>query len=206
MTRFLVAALAAALMLQAWGLLSSRLLPWPDVYGRMPLPVSGVITTSRVLPSRLDADDGSGLTPPIGSTFAPPAPVDASLVAANSDAWPIYAFGRRNESAAAHASLTYLGLNVTLGIIAAVAAALVLREGRSFWNRTGQGALAVLFLILLTDVTHALLMEWPLAYSAVLLTDHLVAIVLAGGSALTVQAAWRSTRTPAAASDPAGTP
>jgi hypothetical protein len=175
MTKFLVAALAAALMLQGWGMLSSRLLPWPDVYGQTPLAMS--------------------FPPPAGSTFAPPAPSNNALVAANSDHWPIYAFGRRDSALTSDAAAAYLGLNVALGLIAAIASVIVLRERRAIGQRIGLLLLAVVFIILLTDVTHAIWMRWPLGYSVILLTDHLVATVLAGGMALAVLALWRTPAT-----------
>ncbi len=192
MTRLIVAALAAALLLQGWGLLSSRVLPWPDVYGRMPLPATSVITLSRELPPRTKGGElPDDLEPlPAGSTFAPPAPDSVALVAASGNDWPIYAFGRRDQALSGDAASAYLALNVALGVIAALAAALVLRERRAIWQRIGLLLLAVVFIVLLTDVTHAIWMHWPIAYSAVLLTDHLVAAVLAGGTALAILALW----------------
>lgn len=192
MTRLIVAALAAALLLQGWGLLSSRLLPWPDVYGRMPLPATSVLSLSREMPPRTPRDDEPDeFAPfPAGSTFAPPAPAPNALVAANGNDWPIYAFGRREQALSGNAASAYLALNVALGVIAALAAALVLRERRAVWQRIGLLLLAVVFIVLLTDATHAIWMHWPVAYSAVLLTDHLVAAVLAGGTALAILALW----------------
>jgi hypothetical protein len=200
MTRLIVAALAAALLLQGWGLLSSRLLPWPDVYGQMPLPATNVITLSRELPPRTSSDEASDeLAPlPAGSTFAPPAPDTDSLVAANGNDWPIYAFGRRDQALSGNSALAYLTLNVTLGVIAALAAALVLRERGAIWQCIGLLLLAIVFIVLLTDVTHAIWMHWPVSYSAVLLTDHLVAAVLAGGAALAILALWPPERAVAA--------
>jgi hypothetical protein len=196
MLRYIVAIVTVALCLQTWGAVSSRILPWPNVYGMMPL-AAVPFSASKELPAAdaLDgetvADEVPAYEPKNGSTFAPPAN-DEPLIAANGDAWPLYAFGRDDDQPQTGGAQTaYFAVNLALGAIAVLVVALVGRHEKVALRRWSLIGLVGLFVILLTDVTQGIWMHWPATYIAVLCTDHLVATLLAGGVAALILHLWQ---------------
>jgi hypothetical protein len=134
-------------------------------------------------------------TPPTGSTFAPPAPSDPSLLATNGKSWPIVAFQRGGDQPTGSTSqAAYLSVNLAIGLICSLIVALLGAEGRLGMRRWLLLCLLGGFLILLTDVAQGIWMHWPTRYIAVLCTDHMVATVLAGGCAILVLHFWRTDR------------
>ena len=188
MLRIVIASLSVALCLQMWGTISSRFLPWPNVFGKPTLSAPSMVTVSANLS---------------GSTFAPPAQQERTLIATNGDDWPIYAFYRNENLYLSESSqATYLAVNIALGLIVALVVAIIGFEGRAGRRRLAALCLLGLTAILLTDITQGIWMHWPRKYIAVLCTDHFVATVLAAGAATLVLHFWRTER---AAADPAAT-
>jgi hypothetical protein len=137
------------------------------------------------------ADDVPAYVPKNGSMFAPPAN-DDPLIAANGDAWPLYAFGRDDDQPRTDAAQTaYFAVNLALGLIAVLVVALVGWHEKVALRRLSLIGLVGLFVILLTDVTQGIWMHWPAKYIAVLSTDHLVATLIAGGVATLVLHLWQ---------------
>lgn len=200
MLRYIVATITVAICLQTWGAVSSRLLPWPNVYGMMPL-AAVPFSASKEMPAAEALDDqpvhGDVPTyePKNGSTFAPPAE-DGQLIATNTDAWPLYAFGRDDDQPRTDgAQAAYFAVNLALGVIAVLVVALLGRHEKRALRRLSLIGLVGLFVILLTDVTQGIWMHWPAKYIAVLCTDHLVATLLAGGVAIVVLHLWQDRAT-----------
>jgi hypothetical protein len=200
MLRIVITALVVALCLNVWGAISSHVLPWPDVYGPrvmpapMPISVSAPIQVAEEVPSLASRV-------PNGSTFAPPAEEERTLVAASS-VWPVYAYYRdENHFLSENEQLTYLVLNISLGVIVALVVAVLGLNSREGWRRLAALCALGLAAILVMDVAQGIWMQWPRHYVAVLCADHLGAAVLAGGAAIVVLHFWKaeSNRTPSVA-------
>lgn len=196
MLRYVVAIVTVAVCLQTWGAISSRVLPWPNVYGLMPLAAlpfsaSKDMPAAEALDQEAMADDIPTYEPKNGSTFAPPA-VEGPLIAANGDTWPLYAFGRDDDQPRTDVAQTaYFAVNLALGVIAVLVVALVGRHEKVALRHWSLIGLVGLFVILLTDVTQGIWMHWPAKYIVVLCTDHLVATLLAGGVAILILHLWK---------------
>jgi hypothetical protein len=196
MLRYVVAIVTVAVSLQTWGAISSRVLPWPNVYGLMPLAavplsVSKEMPAAETLDGEPVADDVPAYEPKNGSTFAPPAD-EGQLIAANGDAWPLYAFGRDDDQPRTDGAQTaYFAVNLALGVVAVLVVALIGRHEKVAFRRWSLIGLVGLFVILLTDVTQGIWMHWPAMYIVVLSTDHLVATLLAGGVAILILHLWQ---------------
>src|SRR5262245_51286934 len=188
MLRITIAALAVALSLQLWGTISSRFLPWPDVYGPQ---AASPAPDSVALP--LAAEGESAARALQGSTFAPPAREERTLVATNGKYWPIHAYYRaRNHYLSENGQLTYLALNISLGVIVALVVAIIGFQGSTGRRRLATLCLLGLAAILVTDISQGIWMHWPRHYVAVLCADHFVAAILGGGAAILVLHCWPS--------------
>ena len=201
MLRIVITALVVALCLNAWGAISSRVLPWPEVYG----PPVVLLPPAAVTADTLSFGDNSSTASrvPNGSTFAPPVEEERTLVA-TSGGWPVYAYYRdKNHFLTENEQLTYLGLNISLGVIVALVIAVLGLNSREGWRRLTALCLLGLASILVTDVAQGIWMQWPRQYIAVLCADHLGAAVLAGGAAILVLHFWKTDFGGAAPSKPA---
>lgn len=208
MLRFTVAALVVAISLQAWGEISSRLLPWPTAKGRRIVPVP-----LEIEPSGRNLDEAVPVlqeSVPVGSSFAPPQVESGNLLAANSPDWPLHAFQRTPHGPPTYqAASAHFVLNIVLGLVAVLLVAAVSGQQRSSLRRLGILVLSAVFLVLMTDVSQGLWMEWPESYTTVLAIDHGVGTLLAGLIAAGVLWLWKvrvkSAAQPAAAQPLAGT-
>ena len=225
MLRFTIAALAVAAALYAWGDLSGRVLPWPQqTSGRVvpaappiqvtPLPdpalppgsqasqiVPLVPQVETVIPQFEATEDSPSI--PSRSSFGPPPPPSDELLADNSNMWPLYAFQRDTGGPPTpSAASAYFVLNICIGIVAVFVVALMQREQGSGKRRLALLGLLALLLILVTDVTQGIWMEWPSRYIFALCADHFVAVLLALGVATGVLFlfAWFSPAEPARSS------
>ena len=189
MVRFTVAALVVAISLHAWGEISSRLLPWPTVTSRRVVPAPLELESDgRVLEEAVPVLQSSV---PVGSSFAPPATESENLLASNSQDWPLHAFQRTPHGPPTHqAASTQFGLNIILGLVAVLLVAGLFREQQAGLRRLGILVLGAMFLVLMTDVSHGVWMEWPQSYTAVLAIDHGVGTLVAGLTAAGVLWLW----------------
>jgi hypothetical protein len=202
MLRIIAAALVVALSLHVWGEVSSRLLPWPDspnrrlAAARPEVPSGGRNLHDAV--AILEAEF------PTDSSFSPPRTSSDSLLASNSEDWPLHAFRRVPYGLpTARAAMAQFALHIVLGLVTVLLVAALLGEQHLSLRRIGILALIALFLVLLTDVTHGLWMEWPVRYIAVLSADHGGATVLASATASGILWLWPKARQSLAAK-PAG--
>ena len=98
--------------------------------------------------------------------------------------WPLYAFQRDTLGPPSHtAASAYFVLNICIGVVAVLVVALMQREQGSSRRRLALLGLIALLLILVTDVTQGIWMEWPTQYIFALCADHFVAVLLALGVA-----------------------
>jgi hypothetical protein len=207
MLRFTVAAIVVAISLHSWGEISSRLLPWPTVTSRRVVPVPlEPEPHGRVLSEAVPVLQS---TVPVGSAFAPSPADSENLLASNSQDWPLHAFQRTPHGPPTHqAASTHFGLNIVLGLVAVLLVAAVFREQQAGLRRLCILVLGALFLVLMTDVSHGVWMEWPQSYTAVLAIDHGVGTLLAGLTAAGVLWIWKAPaagrRVPAAESTASG--
>jgi hypothetical protein len=127
-----------------------------------------------------------------GSTFAPPAAEPDTLMAASTSAWPVYAYYRdKNHYLSENGQLTYLALNISLGVIVALVVAVLGFDNREARRRLALLSLLGLAAILVSDIVQGIWMDWPRHYVAVLCADHVGAAVLAGAAAVVVLHLWR---------------
>jgi hypothetical protein len=192
MLRFTVAALMVAISLHLWGEVSSRLLPWPSAKVRRVVPVPIEVEAEPGGRNLAEAVPVLEEIVPVGSSFAPPRDDSDNLLAANTEDWPLHAFQRTPHGPPTHqAASNHFALNIVLGLVAVLLVAAVFREQESAWRRLGILALAALFLVLMTDVSHGLWMEWPQSYTTVLGIDHGVGTLVAGLTAAAVLWLWK---------------
>ena len=221
MLRFTIAALAVAAALYAWGDLSGRLLPWPkQSAGRsVPAPPPNQVTLLPIPAIPPSAQSPLvQLTPdvqiieppgesiedppavPLRSSFGPPPDPSDELLADNSKLWPLYVFQRDAIGPPTHsAASAYFVLNICIGVVAVFVVALLQREQGSGRRRMALLGLVALLLILVTDVTQGIWMEWPSPYIFALCADHFVAVLLALGVAagVLILFAWLAPTEPA---------
>jgi hypothetical protein len=165
------------------------LLPWPTAGSRRV-----VLMPLEATPPGRNLEDSIAQvqsTAPAGSSFAPTRPDPDELLAASSTDWPLYAFQRGPHGLPPRSASAYLTLNILIGLVAALLVAVVFREQHLNLRRVSILALIALFLVLLTDVSHGLWMEWPIRYIVVLSTDHAVGALLAAGTAGGVLGLWK---------------